>query len=83
MQKHERVMELQHILWRNMPKYPSTFAPCPRCDKSGGRGGGLCFECARQELGELIGDELATFYTNTLKAVRELETQMERKAAGE
>jgi hypothetical protein len=82
MAKQERVADLQHTLWRNLPKYPSTFATCPRCGEHAGRGGGLCFTCAQAELRKEIGKSLADKYARRIQWVRELEKEIDEKIHG-
>ena len=77
MTKNERVEELRHTMWRNMPSYPSTFGICPRCQVARGRGGGLCFDCATKELAELVGRKTAEEYAKAIKKIRELENKMD------
>ena len=84
MRKIDRVRELRHIMWRNVPGdgVRTTNAPCERCHKGSARGGGLCFDCARTELGELVGKLTASQYADRIRKVRRLEEFMDATAGG-
>ena len=75
---------MRHIMWRNTPGdgVLATNAPCGICGAHPARGGGMCFECAKTEMGELIGRGLATGYATAILKIRALETQMDEKASG-
>lgn len=45
-----------------LPLSPSTYSACARCERGFARGGGVCITCCAQELGELVGQELANEY---------------------
>ena len=77
MTKRERVEELRHTMWRNMPSTPSTFGPCSRCQTKSARGSGLCFDCALNELAELVGRKPAEEYAKAIARTRELENKMD------
>lgn len=46
----------------------ATYAACSRCGR-GARGGGICPDCATEELGELIGTDLARQFQTACKGV--------------
>ena len=75
--KSERIEELRHTMWRNMPSTPSTFGACCRCKTKSARGAGLCFDCARDELAELVGRKPAEEYAKAIARTRELENKMD------
>jgi hypothetical protein len=75
--KRERIEELRHTMWRNMPSFPTTCGPCCRCRTKSARGSGLCFDCARNELAELVGRKPAEEYAKAIKKIRELENKMD------
>ena len=77
MTKRERVEELRHTMWRNMPSTPSTFGACCRCKTKSARGSGLCFDCAEKELAELVGRKAAEEYAKAIARIRELENKMD------
>ena len=74
-----RVIDLQHLLWRGWFNGVCTCGLCPKCGAHGARGSGLCFECGRKELGELVGPALANAYAKGIKNMRKLEQEMENK----
>jgi hypothetical protein len=73
--KRERIEELRHTMWRNIPNFPTTCGPCCRCKIKSARGSGLCFDCAAKELARYVGEEKAAKYAELIKAVRELERE--------
>ena len=80
--KLEQIMDLQHVLWRNLANGAFTSGPCETgCGKSA-RGSGLCASCATERLGELVGKQMATKYAAKIREIRQLESKMEAKAAG-
>lgn len=84
MSKVDRIRELRHVMWRNTPGdgVRATNAACERCRKGSARGGGLCFDCAKTEMGELVGRGMATGYAVAILKIRELEAGMDEKAGG-
>ena len=78
--KMDRIRELWHVIWRNSSPGVHTCAACERGCGNAARGGGLCATCARAELTEYVGAEMATEYCNLVTRVRELESEMEAKA---
>lgn len=84
MRKLDRVRELRHIMWRNVPGdgVRATNAACARCCKGSARGGGLCFECACYELGTLLGGSIALKYAESIRKIRLLEESMDIQAGG-
>ena len=81
MTKRERVEELRHTMWRNMPSTPSTFGACCRCKTKSARGSGLCFDCAAKELAELVGRKAAEEYAAE-NGVNEIWIHSQEQAAG-
>lgn len=80
--KLEQIMDLQHVLWRNLANGAFTSGPCSAgCGKSA-RGSGLCASCATEQLGELVGKQMAAKYAAKIRAIRQMEAAMEAKAAG-
>ena len=77
MTKSERIEELRHTMWRNIPNFPTTRGPCCRCGIKSARGSGLCFDCARDELAKLVGRKPAEEYAKAIKKIRELENKMD------
>ena len=75
--KSERIEELRHTMWRNTPNFPTTCGPCCRCGIKSARGAGLCFDCALNELAELVGRKPAEEYAKAIKKIRELENKMD------
>lgn len=84
MRKLDRVRELRHIMWRNVPGdgVQPTNAACERCHKGSARGGGLCFDCAVDELSELVGSLLAVKYATSIRKIRQVEEVMDRQTGG-
>jgi hypothetical protein len=84
MPKVDRIRELRHIMWRNVPGdgVRATSSGCERCHKGTARGGGLCFSCAEVELGTLVGPGYAADYARGILDLRAVENQMDEKAAG-
>ena len=78
--KMDRIRELWHVIWRNSSNGEYTSATCERGCGNGARGGGLCALCARAELVEYVGNEMADEYYNLVTRVRALEGEMEAKA---
>lgn len=64
-------------LWRQHPRWPSTFSKCwtSGCQNIA-RGGNECAECVEKELAALVGTDLAHEYACSIKAVRRLESRM-------
>lgn len=81
-QKLDRVLDLQHVLWRNSSPGVHTYGTCMRCADKRARGGGLCSDCALAELTELVGSDIANNYAGAITTIRLLEQDMENKAAG-
>lgn len=75
-----KLREAIHIVWRNLPGFPTTFGPCARhCGRGiGGRGSGPCVVCAQDDLAALVGEELAAKYLDAVRAVRDIEETMLR-----
>lgn len=65
-------------LWRQHPRWPSTFSTCPTpgC-RYLGRGGNECAECVEQALAAIIGTDLAHEYACTIQTIRRLESRMQ------
>ena len=76
------VWRLLGDLWRQYPRWPSTFGPCSNKCGSGhaGRGCGPCRACAEKELAKHIGEVGAREYHSAIQRVRALEGAMLRKA---
>lgn len=68
-------------IWRNLPRYPSTFGPCCRCGVGVGRGSGPCLACLQTELAGLVGAELAAQYVSVVGDLRSLERQIFEEAS--
>lgn len=69
-----RVGEVLHVLWRNLPIFPSTFGPCPApgCGNLG-RGGYICADCAERVLADITGDpDTAAFIHHYAAVYQEL-----------
>lgn len=80
--KTERIGELRSTMWYNASVGIHTYGPCMNgCGKSA-RGGGLCFDCATKELGELVGGSLAKIYAKLIKDAKQAESLMDDKAHG-
>lgn len=77
--KYVRVMELQHTMWRNQFRGVATMGPCSSGCGRPARGSGQCYDCAKRELGELVGQQIANAYGILIKSVRAAENDMERK----
>lgn len=73
-----KLREAIHLVWRNLPGFPTTFGPCARnCGRGlGGRGSGPCVCCAQDDIAALVGEELAAKYIDAVRAVRDLEETM-------
>ena len=73
-----KLREAQHIIWRNLPGFPTTFGPCARnCGRGlGGRGGGPCICCAQDDITAMVGEELAGKYVSAVRGIRDLEDAM-------
>lgn len=73
------------MLWKQYPRWPSSFGPCSRkCDSDmGGRGGGPCAICIEKDLAALVGAEEAYAYHMRVKDIRTLERSFEEKVAPE
>lgn len=84
MSKVDRIRELRHIMWRNTPGdgVLSTNSACGICGAHPARGGGMCFDCAKTEMGDLVGRGMATGYAVAILKIRELEASMDEKAGG-
>ena len=84
MSKIDRVRELRHVMWRNVPGdgVLTTNSACGVCGAHPARGGDMCFECAKTELGELVGRGMATGYATAILKIRKLEGAMDDKAEG-
>jgi hypothetical protein len=76
----DRIRELWHVIWRNSSPGVYTCAACERGCGGCARGGGLCATCARAELVDYVGLDMAGEYYNLVARVRELEGEMEAKA---
>ena len=66
---------IRHI-WRNLPEAASTFSACARGCGQGGRGGGVCLNCAQADLAKLTNDLQASQYVATVLNLRRLESEM-------
>lgn len=72
-----KLRDLIHLLWRAHPNGPTTFNPCPTCDRARGRGTDPCVECITDDLATLVGRDLADRYRAAVRQVRDLESEME------
>lgn len=68
--------EALHHLWRNYPRWPSTFGRCSRGCEEMGRGSGPCADCCERDLAQVVGEDLAAEYHNRVRALRETERLM-------
>jgi len=77
MDNEAEIRQAIHLIWRNLPGFPTTFGPCSRkCGAGSGRGGGPCLECAKKDLGKLVGADVAEQYVQSVRAVRDIESKM-------
>ncbi len=84
--KEEQLRDAISLIWRNLPKGPTTFGACSRkCGRgAGGRGGGPCIHCAEDDLAELVGGahgkhygySHAAGYVKAVQEVRRIERAM-------
>ena len=81
----DAVWRLLGDLWRQYPRWPSTFGPCSRQCLSGhaGRGSGPCKDCIEADLAKFIGEDGARQYHSAIQRVRALEKAMFRRANNE
>jgi hypothetical protein len=68
-------------IWRNMPDGPTTFSTCSNRCSSGylGRGGGICLQCAIDELAKIAGKGPAYEYADSVRNIRNLERKILEK----
>jgi hypothetical protein len=78
MPNEAKIREAISLIWRNLPGSSVTFARCSRgCGRGkGGRGGGPCIDCARDDLAKLVGEDKADEYVAAVREVRQLEREM-------
>jgi hypothetical protein len=71
-----KIDEAINLLWRNHPRWPSTFSKCPNtgCENPG-RGGARCATCAEQDLAAIVGPDLAVEYHQLILDIRKLESR--------
>jgi|GEM_PF-5951747 len=70
-------------IWRNYPRWPSTFGRCRRVDCDGShsaRGSKVCAKCAEGDLADIVGEDLAEQYHESIRGVRQIESVMAEKA---
>ena len=70
------------LVWRNSPRFPTTFGPCYRgCGRGSGRGSGPCIHCATDDMIAATGSpEKAGELIHAINKVRELEGMLEDMA---
>ncbi len=59
MSEIDQVWDVFSRLMRQFPFWPSTFNTCQKCGKHPARGSDICSTCLTEELGKLVGGELA------------------------
>lgn len=71
-----QIEAVKHQVRRNLPVWPtSTFGPCANeCGRGkGGRGSGICLDCAMDDLSILIGKEAAEAYEAEIRELNRKE----------
>ena len=77
--KADQAWGLFQSLMRQYPLWPSTFSIC-ECGRELARGAGKCSLCIKEELANLVGDELTDNAENALKGVAEAWNKIREQA---
>lgn len=59
--------ELVSLIWHNHHIWPATYGNCCECKTESARGGGVCAKCAEKQLGEIVGENLAHAFHESVK----------------
>lgn len=70
-----QIAAAKHAVRRNLPAWPSTFGLCANeCGRGkGGRGNGICLDCAMDDLSILIGKKAAEAYEEEIRELNRKE----------
>lgn len=80
MSSNRSLNEIRNDIWRQFPSWPSTFGPCHCGGRKPARGGGICLDCAKVELADIVGQPEADAYVSMIQAIRRKEHEQDELA---